>query len=81
MITFTRRQTVCHLVIQWILPSYLHRAPRGKCTTFIDNVHPSAPGNLKESATGNQNSLCRITQLQVYVISLSGTDISPVVRI
>ena len=33
------------------------------------------PGNLKESATGNQNSLCRITQLQVYVISLSGTDI------
>ena len=62
MITFSPEdKPSVTLIILWILAPDLHRTPRGKFTTFIDNIHPPPSGNLKESATGNKDRLCRVS--------------------
>jgi outer membrane protein len=70
-----RFQSLCHLVIHWVLACYANVASVGLIARTVEHEYPVAASGLEKCAAWDECGLRRLAESQLYIISLSAAHL------
>lgn len=72
---FSCFQAFCYFIILRVLTADLDLTAIGFLAIFVEYEDPAAAGALEECSAWDDDTLCRLSQFQIDIISLTATDI------